>query len=131
APCFAGYLADSKAMAAIAAASGSEERLFLEAAEAYRGNIFRNELRSQWASAGIAIRDGAISRGRRRLLEVEERAEAHAVVALLGRVRRSLRKAGVPRSAARTANGAPLTRPEREVMQLAGGGPRSPETALK
>jgi DNA-binding CsgD family transcriptional regulator len=129
-PFVAGHLLDSKGISAIAASPETAERLFLAAAEAYRGNVLRNELRSLWAAADIAVRDGALTRGIRRLREVELRAQDHGVVSLVPRVRRTLRQAGVPRSASRGANGTPLTQRQLEVMRLVAGGLTSREIAL-
>ncbi len=129
-PFYAGHLLDSQAISAIASSPSSAERLFLAAADAYRGNVLRNELRSLWAAADIAVREGAVARGRRSLLEVEQRAETNGLVPLVGRVRRTLRKTGVRRSASRAANAAALTRRERQVMRLTAAGLTSGEIAL-
>ena len=129
-PFYAGFVLDSRAIAALDGSSGSAERLFLEAAEAYRANILRNELRSLWAVADVAVSHGAVGRGRRLLLELEQRAEAHRLAPLTGRIRRTLRKAGVRRSAPRAANGAALTGREREVLRLVAEGLTSGEIAL-
>jgi DNA-binding NarL/FixJ family response regulator len=129
-PFYAGFVLDSQAIAAIESSPNSAERFFLDAAEAYRSNILRNELRSLWAAADIAVRQGAVGRGRRRLFELEQRAEAHGLAPLTARIRRTLRKAGVRRSAARAANEAALTRREREVLRLVAEGLTSREIAL-
>jgi DNA-binding CsgD family transcriptional regulator len=129
-PFYAGYLLDSQAIAAMVTAPRSAERLFLAAAEAYRGNVLRNELRSLWAAADIAVRDGAVARERRSLLELEQRAQASGLVPLIARIRRTLRKAGVRRSAPRAPNAAALTEREREVMRLVAAGLTSREIAL-
>jgi DNA-binding CsgD family transcriptional regulator/tetratricopeptide (TPR) repeat protein len=128
-PFHLGYLFDSRAIAAIATDARSAEQLFLEAAEAYRGNVLRNELRSLWASADVAVQRGKVTRGRRILLELEQRAEASDLDPLVARIRRSLRKAGVRRSAPR-APAAALTGREREVMRLIAAGLTSREIAL-
>jgi DNA-binding NarL/FixJ family response regulator len=129
-PFNAGYVLDSEAIAALATSPSSAERLFLAAADAYRGNIRRNEVRSLWAAADIAVREGAVARGRQSLLELEERAEATGLIPLVARIRRTLRKAGVRRSAPRARNGVPLTAREREVMRLVATGLTSREIAL-
>jgi len=129
-PFNAGYVLDSEAIAALATSPSSAERLFLAAAGAYRGNIRRNELRSLWAAADIAVRNGAVARGRHSLLELEKRAEATGLSPLVARIRRTLRKAGVRRSAPRARNGVPLTAREREVMRLVATGLTSREIAL-
>jgi DNA-binding CsgD family transcriptional regulator len=129
-PFYAGYQLDSQAISAIATSPGSAEQLFLAAADAYRGNILRNELRSLWAGADIAVREGAVARGRRSLLELEERALTSGLVPLVARIRRTLRTAGVRRSAPRGPNAAALTEREREVMRLVAAGLSSREIAL-
>jgi DNA-binding CsgD family transcriptional regulator len=129
-PFHAGYLLDSQAIAAIATTPTSAERLFLAAADAYRGRVLRNELRSLWAAADIAVRDGAVARGRSTLLELEQRAETIGLVPLVGRIRRTLRTAGVRRSEPRGPDAAPLTSREREVLQLIAAGLTSREIAL-
>lgn len=129
-PFCAGYLLDSQAISAIATSPSDAERLFLAAADAHRGNVLRNELRSLWAAADIAVRDGAVARGRRSLLELEERAQTNCLVPLAARIRRTLRKAGVRRSAPRVPNAAALTGREREVMRLIAAGLTSREIAL-
>jgi DNA-binding CsgD family transcriptional regulator/tetratricopeptide (TPR) repeat protein len=129
-PFQAGYLLDSQAISAIAISPGSAERLFLAAADAHRGNVLRNELRSLWAAADVAVRGGAVARGRRSLLELEQRAETNGLVPLVARIRRTLRKAGVRRSEPRAPDTAALTGREREVMRLIAAGLTSRETAL-
>jgi DNA-binding CsgD family transcriptional regulator len=130
-PFHRGYVLDSEALTALASSFAAAERLFLEAAEAFGGNVLRNELRSGWAASDAAVLDGAVGRGRRSLLELEDRAEAAGLTPLLARVRRSLRKTGVRRSAPRPRKGPTLTPRERQVMELVADGLTSAEIALK
>jgi DNA-binding CsgD family transcriptional regulator len=130
-PFHAGYRLDSEAIAALSISTSSAESLFLSAADAYRGNVLRNEVRSRWAAAEIAIRRGAMARARRSLLELEEQAETTGLAPLVTRIRRTLRKAGVRRSAPRESNRKSLTGREREVMQLIAAGLTSREIALR
>jgi DNA-binding CsgD family transcriptional regulator len=130
-PIHNGYRLDSQAIAALSTSASSAERLFLEAAQAYRGNVLRNEVRSRWAAAETAIRNGATARARRSLLELEEQAETVGLSPLVTRIRRTLRKTGVRRSAPRGSNRKPLTAREREVMRLIAVGLTSREIALR
>jgi DNA-binding CsgD family transcriptional regulator len=83
----------------------------------------RGELRCLWA-AGEAARLAGDRTGAVELLEeAERRITAHGMLPLLARVHRSLRAAGVRRSAPRTrAPNDLLTRRQRELLELVGAG---------
>ncbi len=89
----------------------------------------RGELRCRWAAGEAARRAGAAD-AVDRLVDAERRAEECSMVALLGRIHRSLRAAGVRRSAPRGRRDAHLLSPrEQEVLHMVGEGLTNVEIA--
>jgi DNA-binding CsgD family transcriptional regulator len=107
------------------------ERLFMAAARHCAGLLLRSELRCLWAAGEAARRAGELERARERLLSVEERARAHGLIPLLGRIQKSLRDLGVRRAAPRASSAYGLTDREREMLALVGGGCTSAEIARR
>ncbi len=95
---------------------------FEEAAELWRGRHFRGHLRSRWALGEAARRAGDTARAREALEAAEALASERGYVALLGRIHRSLRLAGMRRSAARGQAKGGLTKREREVLDFVAAG---------
>lgn len=89
---FAGAHHESAAFAALGAGDLDEgERHLLLAADAWHGNIMRNELRALWAAARTAVIHGDVRRGRTRLIELERRVSPLGLASILSRIRSSLR----------------------------------------
>jgi DNA-binding CsgD family transcriptional regulator/tetratricopeptide (TPR) repeat protein len=83
----------------------------------------RGELRCLWARGEALRRSGDVTAAVTQLEEVEQRVQGLGMLPLLGRVHRSLRAAGVRRSAPRTRSaGDLLTGRQRELLQLVGAG---------
>ena len=101
---------------------------FDAAASAWATYYQRGELRCRWGAAEALAQAGDLDEARQRLLAVEERARAHGMLPLLARIARSLRRAGVhrtaPRSVASRFRSGPqsLTAREREALRLVGQG---------
>jgi DNA-binding CsgD family transcriptional regulator/tetratricopeptide (TPR) repeat protein len=105
---------------------------FDEAVDAWAGGHARGELRSRWAGAESLRLGGRTDDAKRRLLSLEERLESVSHVPLLARTRRSLRRAGVRRSATRAApTDSFLSAREREVLEMNGRGLRDAEIATQ
>jgi DNA-binding CsgD family transcriptional regulator/tetratricopeptide (TPR) repeat protein len=122
---------DALALGIEPAAAARAQQLFDEAADLHGGQLLRWELRCRWGAAEAAGRAGDAVGARRRLLALEERLDERGMVSLLGRVRRSLRRVGVPRTEPRrTASGAVSAR-EREVLELVAAGQSTAEIALR
>jgi DNA-binding CsgD family transcriptional regulator len=107
------------------------EHLLDEVATRWAPFVLCNELRCLWAAGEAARRAGALDRARERLLAVEERTEQYGFAPLLGRIRKSLRQAGVPRSVPRSQPAGGLTDREREVLALVGEGLSNEEAARR
>jgi DNA-binding CsgD family transcriptional regulator/tetratricopeptide (TPR) repeat protein len=96
--------------------------LFDEAAGLWRGRHARGELRCLWATGEAARVAGDEPGARRRLIAAETAAQETGAVAVLSRIRRSLRLAGVRRAAPRGRATSGLTPREREILELVGAG---------
>lgn len=119
------------ALCELAAGSARAPAAFASAADAWRGHSFDCELRCRFAEGEALRRAGDAAAARRRLLGVEAEAEARDMQPLLRLVRRSLRLAGVRRSAPRGRGPAGLTSREAEVLELAAGGLTNEAIALR
>jgi DNA-binding CsgD family transcriptional regulator len=102
---------------------------FAEAAGQWHGRNARGELRACWAQ-GEALRRAADGGAAAVLENVEARASELGFEPLLARIRRSLRLAGVARSAPRTSGGE-LSEREREVLALVAHGHSNAEIARR
>jgi DNA-binding NarL/FixJ family response regulator len=123
-------------LAAVAATADKRpaeaEALFARAADEVAGRSFREELRCRWAAAEAALAVGETTRARTALLDLDARMVAHGLVPMRGRVRRSLRRAGVratPPTPVGTAG--PLSPREHEVLGLVAEGLSSERIAAR
>ncbi len=123
-PMVAAIPAETAALAALAEGRhGAAAEGFDEAADRFAPLHRRGELRCRWAAAEALRRQGDLLAARERLEAVEARVAEHGMEPLLGRVRRSLRLAGVRRAARRGAADAQgLTVRERQIVGLVGAG---------
>jgi DNA-binding CsgD family transcriptional regulator len=129
---FAGAVPESYALARLADGDApGAERLFVEAARLFAGQVLVAEIRALLGAGVAALRAGKRPRARRRLLKAERRACSAGIKPLLARVRRSLRQAGVPRSAPRSRRAGVITGREHEVLALVGAGLSSREIAAR
>jgi DNA-binding CsgD family transcriptional regulator len=113
-----------------AAAAAADQ--FTRAAAIWAPYHRRGELRSAWG-AGEALRRGGDTAAAVRQLEAAEAAAVrHGMLPLLGRIHRSLRAAGVRRSAPRTRTaGDTLTGRQREVLALVAEGLTNAQIATR
>lgn len=115
-------------VAALDGRSDDAVRGFLEAADAWVGSDVRGEVRCRWAAGDVAARSA-----RPDALALLERAEGQAsalgLVAVLARVRRSLRTLGVRRRGSRRGGVAGLTGREEEALELVEAGLRTADIA--
>ena len=118
---FAGAHHESAAFAALGSGDLDEgERQLLLAAEAWHGNIVRNELRALWGAARTAVIRGDVGRGRTRLIELEQRVSRLGLASILSRIRSSLRNLDTA-GFARPRPTQPSAR-QQEILRLVGRG---------
>jgi DNA-binding CsgD family transcriptional regulator len=91
----------------------------------------RGELRCEWAAGEALRKAGELDEAVRCLLMAEKRCEDIGLVAVLNRIRRSLRLAGERRTVARTTTGAGLTGREQEVLELVARGLTNEQIAAR
>ncbi len=113
---------EEKALAALAGGNHADAAdLFSEAARLWRGRHARGEIRALFGRGEALRLAGDLDRARHALTAAERTAQRRQCLALLARIRRSLRLAGARRAAARTHRGA-LTGREQEVFELVAAG---------
>ena len=114
-----------------AGAPGDAVDAFDRAAASWGAYHRRGELRCRWAAGEAARRAGAPD-AVDRLTHAEERASQLGMTPLLSRVHRSLRAAGVRRSAPVRRTGVrEVTQRERQVLELVGAGLTNAEIAAR
>jgi DNA-binding CsgD family transcriptional regulator len=114
---------ETAGVALMHAADPGASTLFLEAAAIWAPFHRRGELRCLWAAGEAARRAGDLAGAVALLEDAEDRLQVHGMLPLLSRVHRSLRAAGVRRSAPRTRTaGDLLTGRQRELLRLVGDG---------
>ncbi len=96
--------------------------LFASAARAWAPYHKRGDLRCRWAQGEALRRTGSERIAIEVLEQVESDAESLGHRLILGRIRQSLRRLGVQRSAERVGVTGGLSGREREVLELAGHG---------
>jgi DNA-binding CsgD family transcriptional regulator len=103
---------------------GPAVELFASAAQAWAPYHRRGDLRCRWAKGEALRRSGSDADAVEVLEQVEADAETLGHQLILGRIRQSLRRLGVHRSAERLGGGGRggLSGREREVLELAGHG---------
>jgi DNA-binding CsgD family transcriptional regulator len=134
-PTLAGNLLELRALALAGDSPAQAEIVFLEAANAWRGEFLSARVRCLWAAGDAALADGDPGRAREHLLAAAKLSERLGLAPYTGRIRRSLRASGLRRReppAAPTAGGHALLTPrESEVLDLVGDGLTSREIAAR
>jgi DNA-binding CsgD family transcriptional regulator len=103
--------------------AGAAVDAFAAAARLWAPYHLRGEVRCLWAVGEAVRRCGDQAAAARSLEHAEQKAAAHGMVPMLGRIHRSLRAAGQRRSAPRTRHpGTILTGRQREVLRLVADG---------
>ncbi|MDX6511317.1 MAG: hypothetical protein QOE36_821 [Gaiellaceae bacterium] len=125
-----GYQAELDGLRALGSEDAGAAESFRAAAAIFAGRSVRDELRALFGEGEALRRAGKVDEARALLEDVEQRAESHGMVPLLARVRRSLRLAGVHRSAGRGRAGR-LTEREAELLSLVRDGLTNPEIARR
>lgn len=119
----AGAPVESDALAALAGEDpAAAAELFDAAAGLWERYHRRGEMRCRWGAGEALRRAGDLSAAREHLVAAEARAAAHGMEALLGRIRRSLRLAGVHRSAERSLGPRGVTDREQQILALVAEG---------
>ena len=119
---------ECEALALVDRPREAEER-FLDAAASWHRNGVRYRVRCLWAAGEMALRAGATTRARRYLATGERQALQYGLIPMLGRIRGSLRQAGIFRHADRGTGPHGLTIREGEVLTLVGEGQTTVEIA--
>ena len=119
-PALAGAGVEDEALDLMAQGSQTAVDRFAEAAETWADHDRRGELRCRWA-AGEAARRVFDPRATALLTDIETRCAEAGLAGLLGRIRRSLRAAGV-RPERASAKAGVLSARERQVLALVSQG---------